>query len=204
MGRRGLLFVLSGPSGAGKGTVLDRVIQVVDNIAVSTSVTTRDPRPGEIDGLHYYFKTQEEFADMVQNDEFLEYVAKFKNKYGTPKAPVQKLLNDGYDVVLEIETNGAENIRKVFPEACFIFITPSSYAELARRLNTRGTETEESKQLRLKIAKREYTCMKDYSYVSINDDLDDCVQNVIGIIKAQRCALANNQELVENFFTLNS
>ncbi len=204
MGRKGLLFVLSGPSGAGKGTVLDRVIHQIDNVAVSISVTTREPRPGEIDGIHYYFKTQEQFAEMVENDEFLEYVAKFKNKYGTPKAPVQKMLEDGLDVILEIETKGASHIKKAFPDACFIFITPSTYAELARRLNGRGTETEEAKELRLKIAKREYACMKDYSYVCINDDLEDCVKNVIGVILAERCALENNQELVENFFKLNS
>lgn len=202
MKRKGILFVLSGPSGAGKGTVLGRVINEVGGLALSVSVTTRAPRVGEIDGIHYHFKTDEEFMSMVANDEFLEYVAKFKNKYGTPKAQVKEHLDNGTDVILEIETKGAANIRRSFPEAVFVFITPSSYEELSRRLSQRGTEDEKVRALRLKIARTEYKSLRKYDYLAINDDLDECVKTVSAIITSERAKRKNNPELAEKLINI--
>lgn len=199
MERKGILFVISGPSGAGKGTVLRRVLEQETGLAVSVSATTRAPRAGEIDGIHYHFKTQEEFDRMIENHEFLEYVAKFQNKYGTPKAQVLKMLDEGTDVILEIETIGAAKVRKEFPKAVLVFVTPSSYSELEKRLDRRGTEEEAVKAMRLKIAKTEYKSMKYYNYIAINDDLDRCVDTVSAIIRAERVNLKRNPETVEYF-----
>lgn len=199
MERKGILFVISGPSGAGKGTVLRRVLEQETGLAVSVSATTRAPRAGEIDGIHYHFKTQEEFDRMIENHEFLEYVAKFHNKYGTPKAQVLKMLDEGTDVILEIETIGAAKVRKEFPKAVLVFVTPSSYSELEKRLDRRGTEEEAVKAMRLKIAKIEYKSMKYYNYIAINDDLDRCVDTVSAIIRAERVNLKRNPETVEYF-----
>ncbi len=199
MERKGILFVISGPSGAGKGTVLRRVLEQETGLAVSVSATTRAPRAGEIDGIHYHFKTQEEFDRMIENHEFLEYVAKFHNKYGTPKAQVLKMLDEGTDVILEIETIGAAKVRKEFPKAVLVFVTPSSYSELEKRLDRRGTEEESVKAMRLKIAKTEYKSMKYYNYIAINDDLDRCVDTVSAIIRAERVNLKRNPETVEYF-----
>ncbi|HIU99625.1 MAG TPA: guanylate kinase [Candidatus Stercoripulliclostridium merdipullorum] len=199
MERKGILFVISGPSGAGKGTVLRRVLEQETGLAVSVSATTRAPRAGEIDGIHYHFKTQEEFDRMIENHEFLEYVAKFHNKYGTPKAQVLKMLDEGTDVILEIETIGAAKVRKEFPKAVLVFVTPSSYSELEKRLDRRGTEEEAVKAMRLKIAKTEYKSMKYYNYIAINDDLDRCVDTVSAIIRAERVNLKRNPETVEYF-----
>lgn len=200
--RKGILFILTGPSGAGKGTVLNKVIRSVSGLAYSVSVTTRKAREGEIDGIHYYFKTEEEFEEMENNGEFLECVKKFKQKYGTPKSKVQEHIDNGTDVLLEIETRGACKIRKEFPDAVFIFITPSSYEELARRLEQRGTEEEWMRKMRLRIARTEYRSIKQFSYVAINDDLDKCIETVTAIIKAERSKSKNNLEIVNMFANL--
>ncbi|MGI6136517.1 MAG: guanylate kinase [Christensenellales bacterium] len=200
--RKGMLFVLTGPSGAGKGTVLTRVITTLSGLAYSVSVTTRKPRTGELDGIHYYFKTEKEFDEMQERGEFLESVCKFKHKYGTPKSKVKEQLEKGIDVILEIETKGATKIREEFPEAIFIFITPSSYDELARRLRNRGTEEEEMVKMRLKIARTEYRSIGQYDYIAINDDLDSCVDTVIAIIKAERARKINYEDLVKKLASL--
>lgn len=204
MERKGILFVLSGPSGAGKGTVLHEVLQRITGLAVSVSVTTRAPRPGEIDGIHYHFRTKDQFQQMVENGEFLEHVAKFNNRYGTPKAQVEKMLSEGTDVVLEIETKGASKIRRANPDAVYIFITPSSYDELNRRLSLRGTETPEVCALRLKIAKTEYKSIRFYDYIAINDDLAECVDTVSSIILAERNKRRRNPALAAKFMDIKS
>ena len=202
MERQGILFVLSGPSGAGKGSVLKLVLERLTNIAVSVSVTTRAPRAGEIDGIHYHFRTNEEFQRMVDNNEFLEHINKFNNRYGTPKAQVEKMLDEGTDVILEIETKGATKVRKSFPRAALIFVTPSNYSDLEKRLDIRGSETEESKRLRLDIAKKEYKSIKYYNYIALNDNLEECVDTVEAIIKAERTRLFRNPLLKDKFTTM--
>ena len=202
MKRQGVLFVLSGPSGAGKGTVLKQALPHLEHIAVSVSATTREPRFGEMDGIHYYFKTEAEFQKMIEENAFLEYVAKFKNKYGTPKAPVQKMLDEGTDVILEIETMGAAMVKKNFPEAVLLFITPSSYCDLEKRLLNRGSEGEEQRKLRLETAREEYKSMTEYDYIAVNDDLDECVKTVTAIIEGERSKTKRNQALVERFLNL--
>ncbi|HHX49147.1 MAG TPA: guanylate kinase [Clostridiales bacterium] len=199
MSKSGILFIISGPSGAGKGTIRGKVMEKEIGLTFSVSATTRAPRPGEIDGLHYHFKTKEEFTKMIENNEFIEYVAKFQNYYGTPKAQVESLLKEGKDVLLEIETIGARNVRKMFPDAVMIFVTPSSFEELERRLLYRGTESEKVRNLRLKIAKKEYKSMKRYDYIAINDDLDQCVNLVCSIIRAERAKRFRNLDIVEHF-----
>lgn len=200
--RQGILFVLTGPSGAGKGTVLSKVVRMLPGLAYSVSVTTRKPRAGEIDGIHYFFKTDNEFDEMVARGEFLECVNKFKHKYGTPVRNVKEQLEKGVDVILEIETIGASKIRDVFPDAVFIFITPSTYEELARRLIMRGTEREEMLKLRLRTARTEYRSIVEYEYIAINDDLDRCIDTVISIMKAERSKKKNNIELVNMYSNL--
>lgn len=200
--KTGILYIISGPSGAGKGTVRVKIMEKELSLAFSISVTTRTPRPGEIDGLHYHFKSEEEFKEMIENCEFIEYVHKFQNYYGTPKAQVERLLVEGKDVLLEIETIGASRVRKMFPDAVMIFITPSSFAELENRLLFRGTESEKLQQLRLKIAKKEYKSMKKYDYIAINDDLDSCVGTICSIIIAERAKRKRNPALVEKFANL--
>lgn len=199
MAKSGILFVISGPSGAGKGTVRGKVMEREVGLAFSVSATTRVPRPGEIDGLHYHFITKEEFEKMIENGDFIEYVAKFQNYYGTPKAQVESLLADGKDVLLEIETIGANNVRKMFPDAVMIFITPSTFEELERRLLYRGTESEKLQKLRLRIAKKEYKSMRRYDYIAINDDLDQCVSLICSIIKAERAKRSRNKDILEQF-----
>lgn len=200
--RKGILFVLTGPSGAGKGTVLNKVIGSLPGLAYSVSATTRKPRQGEIDGIHYYFKTEEEFEEMEKKGEFLECVSKFRQKYGTPKSKVQEYIDNGTDVILEIETKGAAKIRREFNEAVFVFITPSTYEELARRLEQRGTEEDWMRRLRLKTARTEYRSIRQYEYIAINDYIDKCVDTVSAIIKAERAKRKNNGELVDMFANL--
>ncbi|MDR2266530.1 MAG: guanylate kinase [Christensenellaceae bacterium] len=193
MCRKGILFVVSGPSGAGKGTVLKHVLQKLPGLMISISYTTRQPRSDEIDGLHYNFCTKDVFQNMVDNGDFLEHIEKFGNCYGTPKAPVSLHLNAGEDVILEIETNGAANIKKMFPNAVLIFVTPHNFDDLEKRLNRRGSEDDKAKEQRLKIAKSEYRSMSHYDYIAINDDLDVCVDTIKAIITAERGKIKRNK-----------
>lgn len=198
MVRKGILFVLSGPSGAGKGTILRSVFEQVDNLFYSISATTRKPRPGEIDGVNYLFVDDNEFTKRLDNDEFLEHVQKYGNRYGTLKRYVDDALRDGSDVVLEIETIGAANIKKIYNDAVLIFITPSNPKEIRYRLSERMTEDEVSREVRLKLGVEEMESILEYNYIAINDDVDICVQQVVSIISAERAKIANNKLLVDN------
>ncbi|MBQ4526553.1 MAG: guanylate kinase [Clostridia bacterium] len=195
---KGILFVFSGPSGTGKGTILSSFNQKYDdkNIKYSVSATTRAPRPTEIDGINYFFKTEDEFNQMIKNDEFFEWAEFCGNLYGTPKKAVFDLLESGKDVILEIETKGALNVKRMYPDAVSIFILPPSLSELKSRLMGRGTETPESVQNRFETASRELPLAENYDYIIINDVLDDAVEKFRYIIESQRLKTNNNKNTI--------
>ena len=183
MSDRGVLTVISGFSGAGKGTVVKQLLQEYD-YGLSISATTRSPREGEQDGREYFFKTKEEFEKMIREHQLIEYAQYVGNYYGTPKEYVVQQLEQGKDVILEIEMQGALRVREILPEVNLIFLTPPTVDELERRLVSRGTETAEGIRERLARAKEESAYMKEYDYVVINDDLDECVENVHQLIRS--------------------
>lgn len=177
----GKLFVISGASGVGKGTVLKAVMAQREDLAFSVSATTRDPRPGEMDGVHYYFITKEQFEDMIEKDAFLEYDAHAANYYGTPLYQLEEKLAKGH-VLLDIEPKGAEIVRAKRPDAALIFIMPPSMEELERRLRGRGDTSEEQIALRMERAKWEMEQRSWYDHVVVNDRVDDCAKEVLNII----------------------
>lgn len=187
-GEKGLLIVLSGPSGVGKGTVRKAIFEQPDiKFEYSISVTSRKMRPGEVDGVDYFFKTREEFESMIKNDELLEYTEYVGNYYGTPVDYVQKTLNEGKDVFLEIEVEGAKQVRNKFPDGLFIFLIPPSLSELENRIKTRGTETDELIRNRMTVAKNELKMMNLYDYVVENDKVDNAVEKIKAIVVAEHC-----------------
>ena len=179
----GKLFVFSGASGVGKSTVLTKVMATREDLRFSVSATTRSPRPGEVDGQSYYFVSKETFEDMIQKDAFLEYDAHMGNYYGTPKSQLEKL--ELGSLVLDIEPNGAFNVRRAWPEAVLIFIAPPSLEELERRLRGRGDTPEEQIRLRLDRARWEMEQAKQYNYTVINDRVEDCTQQILNIIEKE-------------------
>ncbi len=182
--RQGRLFVISGPSGAGKGTICD-VLKKDPSFGLSVSMTTRAPREGEVEGVNYYFVSRREFKKMIAEDGFLEYAGIYRNFYGTPKKPVMEMLAGGKDVILEIEMQGAVNVKRSFPEAVLIFVLPPSLAVLRGRLAGRGTETEEQIALRTKTSLEEIGRLPEYDYFVFNDDLDDAVETVYAIVRGE-------------------
>ena len=177
----GKLFVISGASGVGKGTVLKAVMEQRDDLSFSVSATTRAPRPGEVDGVHYYFITKERFEELIAQDAFLEYDAHAANYYGTPLAQLEEKLKSGH-IMLDIEPKGAEIVRKKRPDAVLIFIMPPSVEELERRLRGRGDTSEEQIALRMERAKWEMDQREWYDHVVVNDDLNVCVKEILDII----------------------
>lgn len=184
---KGLLFVVSAPAGCGKDTILEQVLAREDNVGYSVSATTRAPRVGEVDGTHYFFITRERFEEMIANGEVLEYTEYCGNYYGTPRKGVEAMLAEGKDVVLKIEIEGAMNIKKLFPDCCLVFILPPSMRELERRLRRRGTEDEPTIMRRIAQAKNELDAAADYDYFVVNDDLDDAVNDLIAVIRGEKC-----------------
>ncbi len=180
--RTGNLFVISGPSGAGKGTLVARLIDVVPDSWVSISATTRAPRPGEVDGVHYHFMSVSDFKALVAQDGFLEWAEVHGNYYGTPLAPIKEQVKLGRQVILEIDVQGALQVRKRLPEAHLIFIEPPSMAELERRLRGRGTETEDVIAMRMENAKVELSLKMEYDIQLMNDDLDESLNELVGIV----------------------
>ena len=183
---KGLVIVISAPSGGGKGTILGELFKTEKNLTLSVSATTRSPRPGEEDGVQYYFVTKEKFKEMLSHGEILEHAEFCDNFYGTPKAPVEKLTEEGKDVVLEIEVKGGAQIKELIPDCVSIFITPVSLEVLEHRLRRRGTETEDAITKRLNTAKGELKMAKNYDYVVVNDKLEDAVEDVKAIIRAEK------------------
>ena len=187
MSKRGKLLVISGPSGAGKSTVVAKAIEGRTDICFSTSVTTRSPRPGEVHGREYFFVNFERFREMVENDELLEHAEYVANRYGTPRSYVEKRLEEGMNVLLDIEVQGARQVRKKMPEAILIFIAPPSLVELERRLRGRGTDTERAIEGRLIRARQEYQEADFYDYLIVNDDVDKAAAKLNAIIEAEHC-----------------
>lgn len=191
MSEKGKLLVISGPSGAGKSTVVFKAIEGREDICFSTSVTTRAPRPGEVDGREYFFVDFERFREMVEKDELLEHAEYVANRYGTPRAYVEKRLDEGMNVVLDIEVQGARQVRKKMPEAVLIFIAPPSIEELERRLRGRGTDTEAAIEGRLIRARQEFQEADFYDYLIVNDDVEQAAAKLNAIIEAEHCRFAD-------------
>lgn len=183
--RQGNLFVISGPSGAGKGTLVARLIEAVPDARLSISATTRKPREGEVHGVHYYFSTRDEFMELVEQDGFLEWAEFAGNCYGTPRSFVEKSMAEGAQVILEIEVQGAFQVREKMPEAHLVFIEPPSLEVLEERLRGRGTEDEEAIQRRLATARVELSRKMEYDIRLVNDDLERAVDELIAIVNAK-------------------
>ena len=194
--RKGLLVVVSGPSGAGKGTICQALLEKT-TLAYSVSATTRKPRAGEVDGESYYFLSVEAFEKMIEKDELLEWAKVYDNYYGTPLKKVEEKLTAGEDILLEIDTQGAMKVREKFPEGVYIFILPPSLTELERRIRGRDTETEDVLQKRLAAAIGEIEAGKCYKYVVANDEVDSAVESVCAILAAERRLVARNGALFD-------
>lgn len=197
MKTKGILTVVSGFSGAGKGTLMKELLAKYDNYALSISATTRGPRPGEVDGREYFFKTVEEFEKMIAQDELIEYARYVDNYYGTPKEYVLGQLEAGKDVILEIEIQGALKVKEKFPDTLLLFVTPPSAAELERRLVGRGTETADVVKSRLGRAVEESQGVEKYDYLVINDDLEECADRMHQIIRSEHNRVLRNGEFIK-------
>ena len=196
MKTRGSLIVLSGFAGVGKGTVLKSLFETHEGYAYSVSATTRSPRPGEVDGVHYFFVSKERFEQMIANDELLEYACYVDNYYGTPKAYVDSKREDGFDVILEIEVQGALNIKKKVPDAILIYMLPPSAVTLRDRLTGRGTETPDVIRKRMERAAEEAVGVEQYDDIVVNDDADECAQELNSLIRAQRHRTGSNKAFI--------
>lgn len=195
---RGILIVVSGPSGTGKGTICQELLRSYSNLNYSISATTRMPRTGEKNGLHYWFLERQEFQRMIDNDEFLEWAEVYGNYYGTPRRSIEKMLECGEDVILEIDTQGAMQVKDKCPEGVFIYILPPSLDELAQRIYKRGTDSLEVIKKRLSCAQGEIHCALKYHYVIVNDDLEAAVQKAKSIIQAEKCRMGRNTGLIDD------
>ena len=184
---RGLLIVISGPSGAGKGTICKSFMERNKDVVLSVSATTRSPRKGEVDGVNYHFMTKEQFKDKIKSNDFLEYAEVYDNFYGTPKSNVEELLESGKDVILEIDIQGALKVKENTEDGVFVFILPPSMEELKQRIIKRGSETEESLMKRFKSAYKEINFVSKYNYAVVNDEVETAVEKLESIITAEKC-----------------
>jgi len=198
MNEKGLLMIISGPSGSGKGTVVDELIKD-ENFVISVSATTRAPRDYEEDGVHYFFKTVDEFGDMINDGELLEWAAFCGNYYGTPKTYVEKMLEAGKNVILEIEVQGAQQITEMYPESVSIFLMPPSKEELLRRLTGRGTEDEITIERRIQRASEEVELLPNYKFVVINDEVEKAVEKIKVIAESEKMRSIRYENMVEAF-----
>lgn len=197
MQEKGKLIVISGPSGAGKSTVVFKAIEGREDVCFSTSVTTRKPRPGEVDGREYFFVDPDRFKEMVENDELLEHAEYVANSYGTPRAYVEEKLDAGLNVLLDIEVQGARQVHEKMPDAVKIFIIPPSLETLEKRLKGRGTDTERAIEARLIRARQEYQEADFYDYLIINDDADKAAKELSAIILAEHCRFHDRLEYLK-------
>lgn len=194
---KGVLLVVSGPSGAGKGTICQMLRDKLPDLGYSISVTTRQPRTGEVDGVNYFFKTVPEVKDMIAQGDLLEYAEVYGNYYGTPRKYVEELLNSGRDVLLEIDIQGALQIKKCFPEGVFVFIVPPSLDELSARIYKRGTDSEDVIKRRMASAAGELTYAAEYDYIIVNDIAQKAAQKVLTIMEAERYRVARTYFIVD-------
>lgn len=195
--KKGILLIISGFAGSGKGTIVKRLLSEYDNYAVSVSATTRAPRPGEEDGKDYFFVNREKFEQMIADDEFLEYAQYVDNYYGTPRKYVNRMLDEGKDVILEIEQQGALQVKAKRPDALLMFVMPPSVQEIYNRLRKRGTETEEVIMKRMRQGAREAGVIENYDFLIINDDLDECVKNVHDTVRCSKYAAVRNKAMID-------
>ena len=196
MERKGLLIVVSGFAGSGKGTLMKRLVEDYEGYALSVSMTTRNPRPGEVHGREYFFVSKEEFERKIEEGGLIEYASYVENYYGTPRDYVEEQMAAGKDVLLEIEIQGALKVRKRFPDAVLIFVLPPSVEELYRRLKNRGTETEDVMRKRMSRAREEAGVIGKYDYIVINDEIEESVKTLHGLIEAAHRTTGRNEEFI--------
>ncbi len=199
MNEKGLLFVVSAPAGCGKDTILSEMFKKTDKAGYAVSATTRAPRGGEVNGVHYHFLTRGEFEKKIAEKEVLEYTEYCGNYYGTLKKSVDDLISSGKDAILKIEVEGAMNIRRMFPEACLVFILPPGWDVLEERLRGRGTETEEKVGERMRQARTEVTYAKNYDYLIVNDKLEEAVDDLLAVLRAEKLRRSRLDGLLEVF-----
>lgn len=197
MERKGLLIVVSGFAGSGKGTLMKRLTEEYDNYALSVSMTTRKPRPGEVHGREYFFVSREDFEQKIETDGLIEYAVYVENYYGTPKAYVEEQRAAGKNVLLEIEVQGALKVKQRFPDAVLIFVLPPSIEELYKRLKSRGTENEDVIRKRMCRAAEEAAFVEKYDYILVNDQVEESVQKLHNLIEAARNATGRNEEFLQ-------
>lgn len=199
MNEKGLLFVVSAPAGCGKDTILSEMFKKTDKAGYAVSATTRAPRGGEVNGVHYHFLTREEFEKKIAEKEVLEYTEYCGNYYGTLRKSVDDLISSGKDAILKIEVEGAMNIRRMFPEACLVFILPPGWDILEERLRGRGTETEEKIGERMRQARTEVTYAANYDYLIVNDKLEEAVDDLLAVLRAEKLRRSRLDGLLEGF-----
>jgi len=197
MENKGILLVISGFAGSGKGTIVKKLLNDYDNYVVSVSATTRGPRPGEEDGRDYFFITPDQFRDMIANGEFLEYAHYVSNSYGTPRKYVEDMMAAGKDVILEIECQGALQVKKMFPDALLFFVTPPDAETVYERLHKRGTETEEVIMNRMRRGMEETEVIGQYDYLLVNDDLDLCVKILHDTVNVSRFTVSRSGDFID-------
>lgn len=196
MKNRGILAVVSGFSGSGKGTIMKELLKQYDNYALSISATTRQPREGEMHGREYFFLSKEEFEQLIEEEKLIEYAQYVGNYYGTPSSFVEEQRNAGKDVILEIEVQGALQVKEKFPDTVLLFVTPPSATELESRLRGRGTETEEVIAKRMEQAIEESALMGQYDYLVVNDSLQECVETMHNILQMEHYKMSRNEEFI--------